>query len=447
MPAADAADERDTAPWLGPDVRRREREILARAAGMDDAALAAEIDRLIEANRAIHERDCLNLNPATNVMAPRAEAALARGLGTRASLGHAGEKYETGLEAIEAIEVIAASLAREVFRARFAEIRVPSGAMANLFAFMATCRPGDAIVVPPAAIGGHVTHQAPGAAGLYGLAVHEAPVDAEGYSVDLDGLARLVARVRPRLVTIGGSLNLLHHPVGEIRRIAEGAGARVLFDAAHLSGPIAGGQWPHPLAEGADLMTMSTYKSLGGPPGGLVLTNDAGLAARLDRIAFPGLTANNDAGRVAALALTLVDWRAFGPAYAEEMAVTARSLAAALYLEGAPVHFAGDVATRSHAFALDARAFGGGQAMARHLRRANLLACGIGLPGEAPGGDMAGLRLGTPEIVRRGLGPDEMGELAALIARALGPEPERVAPGVTALGRRFGGLRFAGPAG
>ena len=104
----------------------------------------------------------------------------------------------------------------------------------------------------------------------------------------------------------------------------------MLFDAAHLCGMIAGGAWPNPLAEGAHLMTMSTYKSLGGPPGGLVVTDDAELAQRLDAIAYPGLTANFDAGKTAALAMTMLDWKVAGPAYARAMIDTASALAAAL---------------------------------------------------------------------------------------------------------------------
>src|SRR3546814_5038306 len=110
-----------------------------------------------------------------------------------------------GLEAIEEIEVVAAELAAEVFRARYAEIRVASGALANLYGFMATCRPGDVLIAPPATIGGHVTHHAAGCAGLYGLQIHPAPVDADGYTVDLAALRRLALEVRPKLITLGGS--------------------------------------------------------------------------------------------------------------------------------------------------------------------------------------------------------------------------------------------------
>ncbi len=149
--------------------------------------VADEISRLTLLNRKIYERDCFNLNPAGNAMNPRAEAFLAENLGSRPSLGYPGDKYEMGLEAVEQIEVITAELCAEIFQAKYAEIRVASGAMANLYAFMATCKPGDRIIVPPASIGGHVTHHMAGAAGLYGLEIHEAPVDAANFTVDLDG--------------------------------------------------------------------------------------------------------------------------------------------------------------------------------------------------------------------------------------------------------------------
>jgi glycine hydroxymethyltransferase len=416
---------------------------LARDVGQPSAAVAARISQLIDRNQEIHDRDCFNLNPATNVMPPRAEAALARGLGSRPSLGYPGEKYEMGLEAIEEIEVIAAELAAEVFQADYAEIRVGSGALANLYGFMALARPGDSIIAPPASIGGHVTHHSQGCAGLYGLTTHPAPIDKDGYTIDLAALRDLAHAVRPKIITVGGSLNLFPHPVAEVRKIADQVGAKVLFDAAHQCGIIAGRVWANPLTEGAHLMTMSTYKSLGGPAGGLIVTNDAAIAERLDAIAFPGLTANFDAAKSAALALTLLDWRDHGRAYAKAMVDLARALATELAALGLPVFAAGRGATTSHQFAIEAAPFGGGQAAAKALRKAGFLACGIGLPIAEIPGDMNGLRIGTPELVRRGVTRADAPALAALIAEGLRSNaPETVAPRTRALRARFQGLHF-----
>lgn len=405
--------------------------------------VAARLETLAANNRTIHDRDCFNLNPATNVMNPRAEALLAAGIGTRPSLGYPGDKYEMGLEAIEEIEVVAAELAAEIFGARYAEVRVFSGAMANLYGFMALTKPGDAIIAPPATIGGHVTHHKAGCAGLYGLVSHPAPVDMDGYTIDIDGLRALAKKVRPKLITVGGSLNLFPHPVREVRAIADEVGAKVLFDAAHQCGIIAGGAWANPLAEGAHLMTMSTYKSLGGPAGGLIVTNDAAIAEALDHIAFPGMTANFDAGRVAALAMALLDWRDHGAAYAGKMIAVAQALAGALAAEGLPVFATAKGATASHQFAVEASGFGGGQAASKTLRRAGFLACGIGLPLPEVAGDLNGLRIGTPELVRRGVSEEHAPALAHLIAEGLrGNDPEALAPRVAAFRREFQGLHY-----
>jgi glycine hydroxymethyltransferase len=433
-------------PWLKPESRDLEQRIARETAAASCDATDAALHALVADNRRIHDEQGINLNPATNVMNPRAEALLAAGLGPRASLGHPGDKYEMGLQAIERIEVVAAQLACEVFDARFAEVRVGSGALANLYVFMATCQPGDTIIAPPPSIGGHVTHHAAGAAGLYGVRTVSAPVHADGYTVDVDALRALAHQVKPKLITLGGSLNLFAHPVAAVRGIADEVGCKLLFDAAHLSGMVAGRAWANPLAEGAHAMTMSTYKSLGGPPGGLIVGSDAALFERIDAIAYPGLTANFDAGRVAALALGLLDWKAHGRDYARAMQTTARALAEALARDhDLPVFARQRGATTSHQLAIEAAHWGGGQAAAKKLEAARLLACGIGLPIAEVSGDINGLRLGTPEIVRLGFGPEHMGELAALIAGALDGKPQPDA--TTALRQRVavGPLRYVRP--
>jgi glycine hydroxymethyltransferase len=435
----------DKRTWVPAACENRVQDIAQRTSVQSTAAIADRLHALAEANRDIHERECFNLNPATNVMSPRAEAILSSGIGTRPSLGYPGDKYEMGLEAIEEIEVIAAELCAQVFDAKFAEIRVPSGAIANLYGFMAICKPGDTIIAPPPSVGGHVTHHGAGCAGLYGLNTVAAPVNADGYTVDIDALRILAHQVKPRLITIGSSLNLFEHPVAEVRAIADEVGAKVLFDAAHQCGIIAGRAWRNPLKEGAHLMTMSTYKSLGGPAGGLIVSNDPEMAERLDAIAFPGMTANFDAAKSAALALTMLDWIDYGQAYAAEMIAVARALGHALAAHGLPVYAADRGITNSHQFAIKAADFGGGQAASKTLRKAGFLACGIGLPVADVPGDMNGLRIGTPELVRWGVGVKDVEPLAALIAKALqGNAPEDLAAETRALRSQFQTLHFVG---
>ena len=429
--------------WVPAASEARVMEIAQRVAKASPAENAARIEELAAENREIHERECFNLNPATNVMNPRAEALLASGIGSRPSLGYPGDKYEMGLEAIEEIEVICAELCAEVFDAKYAEIRVPSGAIANLYGFMATCQPGDTIIAPPAQIGGHVTHHAAGCAGLYGLKTLEAPVNEDGYTIDVEGLRKLARAARPMLITIGASLNLFEHPVRDVRAIADEVGAKVLFDAAHQCGIIAGKAWANPLTEGAHLMTMSTYKSLGGPAGGLIVTNDAEIARRLDAIAFPGMTANFDAAKSAALAITMTDWLTYGADYADEMIATSRAFAAALDAAGVPVYGKAQGFTCSHQFAVESAAFGGGQTASKKLRKAGFLACGIGLPIAPVEGDLNGLRIGTPELVRWGVTRENVGDIAALVARAMTTnDPESLAAETRALRGQYQDLRF-----
>lgn len=429
--------------WVPEQCERYIQGVAEKTAQSSSADIASRIEALAENNRQIHERECFNLNPATNVMNPRAEALLSSGIGTRPSLGYPGDKYEMGLEAIEQIEVICAELCAAVFQAKYAEIRVPSGAIANLYAFMALCQAGDDIIVPPASIGGHVTHHQAGCAGLYGLNIHHAPVLADGYTVDVDGLAKLAQHVRPKLITIGGSLNLVPHPVSEIAAIAESIGARTLFDAAHQCGIIAGRAWDNPLTLGADIMTMSTYKSLGGPPSGLIVTNDDTIAEKLDHIAFPGMTANFDAAKSAALAIAMLDWRDHGQTYARTMIETAQSLAKECQKLGLPVFETSEGPTKSHQFAIGAGAYGGGQSASKKLRRAGFLACGIGLPIAEVPNDMNGLRIGTPELVRWGMQTHHMPRLAALIKDALcANDPDAMAAEVANWRTRFDSLHY-----
>ena len=423
-------------------------ELITRIASQVDSKAGADVQKWIEElaqeNHRLHDIEGINLNPATNILNPRAEKLLSSGMGSRASLGHPGDKYETGLGAIEQIEIITQELACEVFGSTYAEFRVPSGAIANLYAFMATTEPHDTIIAPPASIGGHVTHHKGGSAGIYRLNTISAPVDQTGYTIDIDALRTLAHEVKPKLITVGGSLNLFHHPIAQVRAIADEVGAKVLFDAAHLCGMIAGKVWPQPLVEGAHLMTFSTYKSLGGPAGGLIVTNDDEIAQRLDAIAYPGLTANFDAAKTAALGITLQDWKSVGRDYAQMMVKTSQALAQHLQNLGVNIFAADKGFTTSHQFAILAAPYGGGQTAARRMGEAGLLACGIGLPIEQVEGDLNGLRIGTPEIVRIGMKVEDMKDLAGFIARSLDTnvEPKSIQREITEWRKQFSGVHY-----
>ena len=212
-----------------------------------------------------------------------------------------------------------------------------------------------------------------------------------------------------------------------------------------MGGLIAGKRFQQPLSEGAHLMTMSTYKAFGGPPSGLIMTTETSLAHKLDAIAFPGMTANFDLGKTAALIMSVLDQLEYGTAYADACIENAQALGAALEAEGFPVHSApGKGHTHSHHLALLAAPFGGGQAASKHLAQANILLCGIGLPIDPVEGDMNGIRIGSQEITRQGMKADAMAEIAGFMSRVWlkGEAPETVRADVLEFRRRYPGFAF-----
>ena len=231
--------------------------------------------------------------------------------------------------------------------------------------------------------------------------------------------------------------------MSRVREVADEVGAMLMFDAAHQCGIIAGGVWGNPIAEGAHLMTMSTYKSLGGPAGGLIVSNDAEVMQKIDAIAFPGMTANFDAAKSAALAIGMLDWRDHGADYAKAMVEVAQTLASELQRKGIDVFNTAVGVTESHQFAIRSHRYGGGQAASKRLRKAGFLVCGIGLPEAAVKDDLNGIRVGTPDVVRFGVKVEHCQRLADLFARALlADAPEDLADEVADYRGQFGKLHF-----
>src|SRR5487761_2533139 len=434
-----AMRESDLRPWLTATEATRVDELLSLFSGISQGEAATRIAAAARRSDHAYDEESLVLYAGTNVMDPQARALLASSLGSRPSLGYPGAKYETGLEEAEVIETGCLSLARQVFGAPYVEYRVASGSLANLYAFMALARPGDTLLP-----------LAPPAAGLYGLRIVDVPWDAERMRVDSAALAEVARRERPRIILLGGSLVLFPYPVREARVIADEVGASLMYDAAHVSALVTtdgSAHFQNPLEEGADVVTMSTYKSLGGPSGGMLLSRDPALAERIERIAYPGLTANFDDGRVAALAVSLAGISLYGAAYVAAMLANGQALATALAQQGLPVVAASHGYTATHHIALDARPFSGGDHAARRLATCAIHTSGIGLPGEDVTGDFNGLRFGVQEVTRWGMGPDEMRVIAALVAdRLLDRRPaDAIAHDARALKSDFQRLRYALP--
>jgi glycine hydroxymethyltransferase len=370
---------------------------------------------------------------ASPLVAGLHEAALA----AQPSMGYPGDKYQAGLEPIDVVEVAAARAVAGVMRARFAEVRPTSATLANLAVYTALTRPGDTIAVLPDWAGGHLSHHEVGAPGVRGLRVAPLPYDDQALDVDLAALPAFLEREQPRLVVVGASLMLFGH---RLREIAAAVEVPLLYDASHVAGLIAEGRFQDPLAEGADLVTFSTYKSFGGPPGGAIVTDDERLAQAVATAVYPGLVANYDVSRLTGLAAAALERERSAGAYADQCIANARRLAAEFAAAGFSVLGAERGFTESHHVALDARALGGGTAAALRLAEGNILLSEIGIPRDVAGG----LRIGTQAITRQGFEEDDMPAIAAAIASLLlrGEDAARVRADVAAIRRRHSGLRW-----
>lgn len=362
-------------------------------------------------------------------------------LSARPSMGDPGAKVQPGLGQLEVVEELTAAAVARTVNATWADVRPPSATLANLAVYAGLTEPGATLAVLPAWAGGHTSHRAEGAAGIRGHRVVELPFDPEAFDLDLAALPGFLARERPGVIVLGGSLFLFPLRLRELSALAREAGASVLYDASHVAGLIAGGRFQDPLEEGADVVTFSTYKSYGGPPGGVIAARDADLFARVSEAVYPGLTANYDAGRLPGLHRAALELSRTGPEQAARCIEAAQALAGALAGEGLELLGAERGYTQSHHLAVT---IGAPEAAAAAV--AKLEAAGVYLS-TAPvrNGSTAttALRLGTQELVRRGLGAAEMPAVAELIARVLvaGERPERVKVDV----RRFHAERMRSP--
>src|SRR5262249_3966830 len=269
--------------------------------------------------------------------------------------------------------------------------------------------------------GGPPSTRADGPAGQRGLKIVDIPFDPAELVVDVELFRRMAPLVRPKIVTLGLSMTLFPQPVRELAEIIRPWGGKLFFDGAHQAGLIAGGAFPDPLAEGADVLTGSAGKTFGGPQSGMMLWNDGALTGPLTHAVFPVLAATHQVNRVAALAMASAEMIAYGKAFMAQIVRNAQALAAALDAHGLAVLARHKGYTATHQVIVDVRAQGGGLGVAHLLARANLITNKNLLPGDGPEDwdRPSGLRMGTIEVTRLGMGPEQMAQIADFIARVL----------------------------
>ena len=325
--------------------------------------------------------ESIPLIASENITSPAVREALTTDLGHRYAEGTPGERLYAGCRYVDQIELLANELAMKVFKSDFADSRPISGVNANLIVYTAFTQPGDIMLAMRIPSGGHISaapKKVGGTAGaVRGLDVRYFPFDEEMMNIDVDETIKFVRTLEkegkpPKLAMFGGSVFLFPHPVKELADVFHEVGAFVVYDAAHVAGLIAGGKFQDPLREGADVMTMSTHKTLPGPQGGLIVSY-AKYKEPLLRAIFPGNLSNTHLHHIAGKAIALAEMMAFGEEYASQIVRNAKALAQALYERGFNV--VGEKAgfTESHQVVIDVSNYGLGGDIERKLEGANII--------------------------------------------------------------------------
>jgi len=366
-----------------------------------------------------------------NVPSPAVREAIISDFGNRYAEGWPGERVYAGCTYIDKVEVQCMDLAKRLFKAEFADVRPISGVVANLAIYSAFSNPGDVMIAPSIPAGGHISHgkkEHSGTAGLvHGLEIEFFAFDPEEMNIDVEKTKAKIQELDkqgklPKIAMFGGSVFLFPHPVKELADFLKGYNMHINYDAAHVAGLIAGGQFQDPLREGVDTMTMSTHKTLFGPQGGLVLAFEKDADA-IKKATFPGLTSSHHIHHMAGKAITFAEVLEFGKEYASQTIKNAKLLAAELDNLGFKVLGEKMGYTESHQTVVNVLDYGDGGKIEADLEKANIIVNRQLIPGDlkakrnymSPGG----IRLGTSEITRLGMKESEMQQIASLIKQVI----------------------------
>jgi len=379
--------------------------------------LSPELRRIIEItgrHNKWRSTETLNLIPSENAMSPLAEAVYFTDMMHRYAEGKPRKRYYQGLPYVDDIEEYAMELMSKLFRVKHVDLRPISGTVANAATFRTLAPPGGKAVVAPVQAGAHVSHTKFGTLGALGIQHIEMPFDKDNMNVDVDKASKLIENVRPDFIVMGGSLYLFPHPLKELGEVAHSVGAKVVYDAAHVLGLIAGRRWRDPFEAGADVVTSSTHKTFPGPQGGVILSNNDEVFKEISKNIFPWFVSNHHLHRLPAVAVTTLEMIYFGEQYADQIIRNAKVFAEALHAEGLDVIGEHLGFTKSHQVVINVRKYGGGAKIAKMLEDANIIVNKNLLPEDPPEAvkDPSGIRTGVQEMTRFGMKEDDFREIA-----------------------------------
>lgn len=374
-----------------------------------DLELAAAMGK--EATRQQHQ---IELIASENIVSRAVMEAQGSVLTNKYAEGYPGKRYYGGCEFVDVAEELAIERAKRLFSCGFANVQPNSGSQANQGVFQAVLKPGDTILGMSLAAGGHLTHGAkPNQSGKWFNAVQYG-VRPDDHLIDFEEVARLARAHRPQMIIAGGSAYPRQIDFRRFREIADEVGAIFLVDMAHFAGLVAGGVHPNPL-DHAHIATTTTHKTLRGPRGGMILTNDESLAKKINSAIFPGIQGGPLMHVIAGKAV------AFGEAltpefrtYAAQVVANARAMAAACRAAGLDVVSGG---TDTHLALIDLRPMNvTGKDAEAALERAYITCNKNGIPFDpAPPTITSGIRVGSPAGTTRGFGEDEFRQIGTWI--------------------------------
>jgi len=398
-------------------------------------------------------KNSLPMIASENIMSPLAMEMLLTDFGHRYAEGHPGKRYYQGCKIFDEVEIIAIEAMKKLFDVNYVDVRPVSGTAANIAAIKALVKPGMKVASAEVPAGAHISHQEFGAVGVRGAEVIHYPFDNEELIPEVDGTIKLIEKEKPALLIFGYSLFLFPVPLKEIVPEAEAHGTRILYDAAHVLGLIAGKKFQDPIKEGATVMTGSTHKTFPGPQKGVVIGNfndedevQKKIKRKLDSAVFPGVTSNHHLHHVAALAITALEMLEFGQDYAAQIVKNAKALGQYLTEKGFKVLGEHKGFTESHQLAVNVSELGGGAKAAQLLEEANIIVNANLLPGDPLEKAMnpSGIRIGVQELTRIGMKEKDMETVAEFFKRVLidKEDPKKVAEDVREFKAQFNEVQY-----
>lgn len=365
------------------------------------------------------QQNNIELIASENVVSKAVMAAQGSILTNKYAEGYPGRRYYGGTDVVDVVETLAIERAKEIFGAKFANVQPHSGSQANCAAYMALIEPGDTVMGMDLAAGGHLTHGAPVSFSGQTYNFVSYSVDPETELLDFDAILKQAQEVKPKLIVAGASAYSQIIDFSKFREIADAVGAKLMVDMAHIAGLVAAGLHPSPVPY-AHITTTTTHKTLRGPRGGLILTNDENLAKKINSAIFPGIQGGPLEHVVAAKAVSFKE--VLDPAFKEYAANIIKNSKAMVevFLQDPDFRIISG-GTENHLFLVDVtKVVENGKVAQNLLDEVNITLNKNSIPYETLSPfKTSGIRIGSAAITARGFGEEESRKVAELIIKTL----------------------------